>query len=122
MHYAANRALAESVPYTVVLVSLDEAPAIRVVGNIPGTDVHIGMPVVARVGRAHRRGRHGDPAPAVASCLSWRTGSIQRPATKACTAATPVAGKLMLMPSRPIASNSAYRAASSVSFGHTQIT
>jgi uncharacterized OB-fold protein len=35
------------VPYTVVLVSLDDAPQIRVVGNIPGTDVHIGMPVVA---------------------------------------------------------------------------
>ena len=47
VHYAAHRALAESVPYTVVLVSLDDAPQIRVVGNIPGTDVHIGMPVVA---------------------------------------------------------------------------
>jgi uncharacterized OB-fold protein len=47
VHYAANTALADSVPYTVVLVSLDEAPQIRVVGNIPGTDVRIGMPVVA---------------------------------------------------------------------------
>jgi uncharacterized OB-fold protein len=47
VHYAANKALADSVPYTVVLVSLDEAPTIRVVGNLPGTDVHIGMPVVA---------------------------------------------------------------------------
>ncbi len=46
-HYAANKALADSVPYTVVLVSLDEAPQIRVIGNIPGTDVHIGMAVVA---------------------------------------------------------------------------
>jgi uncharacterized OB-fold protein len=47
VHYAANKALADSVPYAVVLVSLDEAPQIRVVGNIPGTEVHIGMPVVA---------------------------------------------------------------------------
>ena len=47
VHYAANTALAESVPYAVVLVSLDEVPEIRVVGNIPGVDVHIGMPVVA---------------------------------------------------------------------------
>ena len=31
------------------------------------TDVRIGMPVVADVGRAHRRGRHRDPAAAVAS-------------------------------------------------------
>jgi uncharacterized OB-fold protein len=46
-HYAANPALVDSVPYTVVLVSLDEVPAIRVVGNLAGTDVHIGMPVVA---------------------------------------------------------------------------
>jgi uncharacterized OB-fold protein len=47
VHYAANGALAESVPYTVVLVSLDDAPHIRIVGNIEGTDVTIGMPVVA---------------------------------------------------------------------------
>jgi uncharacterized protein len=46
-HYAANAALAGSVPYTVVLVSLDDAPQIRVVGNLPGTDVSIGMRVVA---------------------------------------------------------------------------
>ena len=45
VHYAANPALAASVPYTVVLVSLDDAPHLRVVGNIEG-DVHIGMPVV----------------------------------------------------------------------------
>jgi 3-oxo-4,17-pregnadiene-20-carboxyl-CoA hydratase alpha subunit len=47
VHYAASAALADSVPYTVVLVSLDDAPQIRVVGNIPGTDVSIGLPVVA---------------------------------------------------------------------------
>jgi uncharacterized OB-fold protein len=47
VHYAANKALADSVPYTVVLVSLDDAPQIRVVGNLPGTDASIGMPVVA---------------------------------------------------------------------------
>ena len=47
VHYAANGALAGAVPYTVVLVSLDEVPSIRVVGNIEGTDVRIGMPVVA---------------------------------------------------------------------------
>ncbi len=46
-HYAANSALAQSVPYTVVLVSLDDAPQIRIVGNMDGTDVTIGMPVVA---------------------------------------------------------------------------
>jgi uncharacterized OB-fold protein len=47
-HYAANKALADSVPYTVVLVSLDDAPHIRVIGNlIDGTDVQIGMSVVA---------------------------------------------------------------------------
>ena len=46
-HYAANSALAGSVPYTVALVSLDEAPHIRVVGNIEGTAVTIGMAVVA---------------------------------------------------------------------------
>jgi uncharacterized OB-fold protein len=46
VHYPANPALAESVPYTVVLVSLDDAPHIRVVGDIDG-DVEIGMPVEA---------------------------------------------------------------------------
>jgi uncharacterized OB-fold protein len=45
VHYAANRALAEAVPYTVVLVSLDDAPHLRVVGNIDGP-VNIGMAVV----------------------------------------------------------------------------
>jgi uncharacterized OB-fold protein len=49
-HYAANNALADAVPYTVVLVSLDDAPQVRVIGNLldsDGTDVRIGMPVVA---------------------------------------------------------------------------
>jgi len=47
-HYAVNRALADSVPYAVVLVSLDDDPTIRVVGNMPGTPldaIHIGLPV-----------------------------------------------------------------------------
>jgi hypothetical protein len=50
VHYAASPALAESVPYAVVLVSLDEVPNVRVVGNIPSIDpaeVRIGMPVEA---------------------------------------------------------------------------
>jgi len=47
VHYAAHPALASAVPYTVVLVSLDDAPDVRVVGNIEDTDVAIGMPVVA---------------------------------------------------------------------------
>ena len=46
VHYAANAALADAVPYTVVLVSLDVAPQVRVVGNLDG-DVAIGLPVVA---------------------------------------------------------------------------
>jgi len=49
-HYAVNRALADSVPYAVVLVSLDEDPTIRVVGNMPGVpvgDIRIGMAVQA---------------------------------------------------------------------------
>jgi len=46
VHYAAHRSLAEAVPYTVVLVSLDDAPDLRVVGNLDGDDVHIGMAVV----------------------------------------------------------------------------
>ncbi len=50
VHYAANPALADAVPYIVVLVSLDEAPELRVVGNLLGAgrdDMHIGMAVVA---------------------------------------------------------------------------
>jgi uncharacterized OB-fold protein len=46
-HYAANSALAASLPYTVVLVSLDDAPHIRIVGNLDAAHVAIGMPVVA---------------------------------------------------------------------------
>jgi uncharacterized OB-fold protein len=49
-HYPAHRALAEHVPYAVVLVSLDEHPGIRVIGNVldvPPEEVRIGMPVVA---------------------------------------------------------------------------
>jgi uncharacterized OB-fold protein len=49
-HYAASPALADSVPYAVVLVSLDGLPEVRVVGNIPSIDpaeVRIGMPVEA---------------------------------------------------------------------------
>ena len=49
-HYAPSAALAESVPYAVVLVSLDELPEVRVIGNMPDTDpasVRIGMPVEA---------------------------------------------------------------------------
>jgi len=37
-HYPAHPDLADSVPYAVVLVSLDEAPEVRVVGNMPGID------------------------------------------------------------------------------------
>jgi uncharacterized OB-fold protein len=48
VHYPANPALADAVPYTVVLVALDDAPEVRVVGNLLGDgDVRIGMPVVA---------------------------------------------------------------------------
>jgi uncharacterized OB-fold protein len=49
VHYPTNPALAGAVPYVVVLVSLDDAPNLRVVGNMPETDpadVRIGMPVV----------------------------------------------------------------------------
>ena len=33
VHHAAHPALADAVPYTVVLVALDDAPSVRVVGN-----------------------------------------------------------------------------------------
>jgi uncharacterized protein len=49
-HYPVNRALANSVPYAVVLVALSEDPAIRIVGNVldvDPADIHIGMPVTA---------------------------------------------------------------------------
>ena len=45
-HYAANSALAAALPYTVVLVSLDDAPHLRLVGNLDGDGVWIGMAVV----------------------------------------------------------------------------
>jgi uncharacterized OB-fold protein len=49
IHHAASPALAESVPYTVVIVALDEDPTIRVVGNLegPGPPATIGLPVEA---------------------------------------------------------------------------
>ena len=46
--HAVNAALEGAVPYIVVLVSLDEVPEVRVVGNLLDTapeDVTIGMPV-----------------------------------------------------------------------------
>ena len=49
-HYAVNPALADSVPYAVVLVALDDDPDIRIIGNVLGVDpaeVHIGMKVTA---------------------------------------------------------------------------
>lgn len=49
-HYAVNRALTDRVPYTVVLVTLDDHPEVRIIGNVLDTapeDVRIGMPVVA---------------------------------------------------------------------------
>ena len=49
VHYPASSRLAASVPYTVVLVALDDQPHIRVVGDLLGDphEVAIGMPVVA---------------------------------------------------------------------------
>jgi uncharacterized OB-fold protein len=50
VHHAAHPGLAPWVPYTVVLVSLDDAPDIRVVGNLIGaspSEVHIGSAVAA---------------------------------------------------------------------------
>jgi uncharacterized OB-fold protein len=49
-HYPVHRALVDHVPYAVVLVSLDEHPEVRVLGNVLDVapeDVRIGMPVVA---------------------------------------------------------------------------
>jgi uncharacterized OB-fold protein len=49
VHHSVASALDAAVPYTVVLVSLDAAPHLRVVGNlVGGPDVAIGMPVTAR--------------------------------------------------------------------------
>jgi uncharacterized OB-fold protein len=49
-HHAVNGALEASVPYAVVLVSLDEVPEVRVIGNlleVPVDEVAIGMAVEA---------------------------------------------------------------------------
>ena len=49
VHYPTNPALVGAVPYAVVLVALDDAAHLRVVGNMPETpldDVHIGLRVV----------------------------------------------------------------------------
>ena len=51
VHHPAHPSLADSVPYAVVLVSLDELPEVRITGNLPGTpldQVRIGMRVRAR--------------------------------------------------------------------------
>ena len=48
VHHSVHAALDDAVPYTVVLVSLDGAPDLRVVGNCStARDVEIGMPVEA---------------------------------------------------------------------------
>ena len=48
VHYAANRQLADAVPYTVVLVALDDAPHLRVLADlVDGGSVGIGTSVEA---------------------------------------------------------------------------
>ena len=50
VHHAASPHLSEEVPYTVVLVGLDDAPDVRVIGDLVSDDpgeVHIGLPVEA---------------------------------------------------------------------------
>lgn len=50
VHHAVAGALAEAVPYAIVLVSLDGAPQLRVVGNLVGATadlITIGRPVIA---------------------------------------------------------------------------
>ena len=47
VHHAANKALVDHVPYTAVLVALDDAPHLRVLGNFGG-EPEIGQAVVAR--------------------------------------------------------------------------
>jgi uncharacterized OB-fold protein len=50
VHHSVHPALDGFVPYTVVLVALDDEPDVRVVGNlldVPVDEVAIGMPVVA---------------------------------------------------------------------------
>jgi uncharacterized OB-fold protein len=49
-HHSVNPRLDDAVPYAIVLVALDDAPGVRVVGNlldVPIEEVAIGMPVVA---------------------------------------------------------------------------
>ncbi len=71
VHYAANRALADAVPYTVVLVSLDDAPHLRVVGNIEGPVAH----------RDARRPVLGGARPRkTARSCCFRSGGPRRPA------------------------------------------
>lgn len=48
--YPVHPALAHAVPYVLVLVSIDDSPEIRVVGNLAnptGSEIEIGMPVRA---------------------------------------------------------------------------
>jgi uncharacterized OB-fold protein len=47
-HYAVHPALKERVPYVVVLVSIDDVPGVRVIGNVTNreaTDVRVGQRV-----------------------------------------------------------------------------
>ena len=70
IHYAAHRALADAVPYTVVLVSLDDAPQLRVVGDlVDGGDGRASRSAwpSCRLGRAGGRRRDGGAAPPVAT-------------------------------------------------------
>lgn len=46
-HHPANPALADAVPYTVVLVALDDAPELRVIGTYEGPRPTIGQAVTA---------------------------------------------------------------------------
>jgi uncharacterized protein len=68
VHHAATRALEDSVPYIVVLVSLDDAPQIRVVGNLVGEEA----------GVASRRPSIGDPVEAVWSSHDPGDGVVIR--------------------------------------------
>jgi len=50
VHHPTTNALSASVPYVVVLVSVDEEPNVRVVGNLVDaapTEARIGLPVEA---------------------------------------------------------------------------
>lgn len=50
VHHSVHPALDAAVPYAIVLIALDDAPRLRVVGNligVPVTDVRIGMSVAA---------------------------------------------------------------------------